>query len=161
MHHYNWGQGKERCCMDRAKVELSHFPSDLRSDVRTADGVRPSCIQHAVEDGHADSRFSLLTREREAARSQARSDDGLVSAHGGFNQSALAVVGLLLPAQSSMCGNRKNVLVTLRRVVLGLDTQNRCHMRWDNHSDIFVVRGLSRSRKFGQWDKWKFYSPGA
>jgi hypothetical protein len=60
-----------------------------------------------------------------------------------------------------MCGNAKNVLVTLRRVVLGLDTQNRGHMGRNDHADVFVVRGLSRSRKFGQWDKWKFYSPGA
>ena len=63
-----------------------------------------------------------------ASRSQARTDDGLVSAHRGFNQSALAVVGFILPAQPSMCGNGKNVLVSLRWVVLGLGTEDRCHM---------------------------------
>src|ERR1039457_1836523 len=99
--------------MDRAKVELSLFPSDLRSDVRTADGVRPSSIQHAVEDGHADSRFSLLTREREAARSPTRAEDCLVSAHGGFTQSASSVVGLRLPAQPSSICDRNNVLISL------------------------------------------------
>ena len=86
-----------RCCMDRAKGEFSLFPVDLRSDVLMANGVRTSRIQHAVEDGHADRRFSLLTRD--AARSKARTDYGLVSAHRGFNQSASAVADLLLPAQ--------------------------------------------------------------
>src|ERR1019366_4146443 len=96
-----------------------------------------ACVEHAVEDGHADGRFGLLARE--ASRSQARTDDGLVSAHRGFNQSALAVVGLLLPAQPSSSCNRKNVLVSLRWVVLGLSTEYRCHTGRDNHSNIFSV----------------------
>jgi hypothetical protein len=111
----------QRCCMDRARAELpTLFPASLRGDVKTADRVWAACIQHSIEDGHSDSRFSLLARE--APRSQAVTDDGLVSAHRGFNQSALAVVSFLLPAQPSMCGNGKNVLVSLRWVVLGLGT---------------------------------------
>jgi len=97
--------------MDRAKVELSLFPSRLGRDFQPPDGVRASRVQHTVEDGHADRRFGLLTGE--ASRSQARTDDGLVSAHRGFNQSALSVAGLLLPAQPSSIRNRKNVLVSL------------------------------------------------
>jgi hypothetical protein len=34
----------------------------------------------------------------------------------------LAVVGVLFPAHPSVCGNGKNVLVSLRWVVLGLGT---------------------------------------
>ena len=75
------------------------FLASLRGDVKTADRVRAARVKHSSEDGHADSRLGLLARE--ASRSQARTDDGLVSAHRGFNQSALSVVGLLLPAQPS------------------------------------------------------------
>jgi hypothetical protein len=50
--------------MDRARVEFSLFPAGLRSDVLTANGVRTSRLQHAVEDCHADLRFSLLTRSQ-------------------------------------------------------------------------------------------------
>jgi hypothetical protein len=107
--------------MDRARAELpTLFPASLRGDVKTADRVWAARVEHSIEDGHADSRFGLLARE--APRSQAGTDDGLVSAHRGFNQSALAVVSFLLPAQPSMCGNGKNVLVSLRWVVLGLGT---------------------------------------
>ena len=59
------------------------FPASLRCDVKTADRVGAACIQHSIEDGHSDSRFSLLARA--APRSQAGTDDGLVSAHRGFN----------------------------------------------------------------------------
>src|ERR1019366_220934 len=121
----------------RPRPPAPALPSVLSSDVKTSDGVRAACIQHSIEDGHSDSRFSLLARE--APRSQAWTDDGLVSAHRGFNQSALAVVGFFLPAQPSMCGNGKNVLVSLRWVVLGLGTEYRCHMGRDNHSNIFSV----------------------
>ena len=40
--------------MDRAKVELPLLPSGLCSDFQSADGVRASRIELAVEDGHAD-----------------------------------------------------------------------------------------------------------
>src|ERR1035437_4683941 len=85
------------CCMDRATIELCLSRAILRSDVKTADRVRASRVQHAVENSHADSRFGLLAGE--ASRSQARTDDGFVSTHRGFNQSALSVVGLVLPTQ--------------------------------------------------------------
>jgi hypothetical protein len=49
--------------MDRAKVELFLFPAELRSNVETADRVRAAHVEHSIEDGHADSRFSLPTRE--------------------------------------------------------------------------------------------------
>jgi hypothetical protein len=68
-----------------------------------------------MEDGHTNSRFGLLSRE--APRSQARTEDGLVSVDRGFNQGTLAVVGLLLPVQPSLWRNGKNVLVPLRRIV--------------------------------------------
>src|ERR1035437_7538122 len=126
-----------RCCMDRAKVEHSLLPAGLRSDVKTADGDLAARVQHSVEDGHSDNRFGLLARE--ASRSQARTDDGLVSAHRGFNQSALSVVGLFLPAQPSSICNRKNVPVSLRWVELGLGTEYRCHMGRDNHTNVFSV----------------------
>jgi len=79
-----------RCCMDRVSAEFPQTAGDLRCDVETADGIWASRVQHAVEDGHTDSRFGLLTVE--ASRSQARTDDGLVSAHRGFNQEP-AIVG--------------------------------------------------------------------
>ena len=63
--------------MDRAKVELSLFPSGLCSDFQPADGVRPSHVEHAIEDGHANRRFGFLARK--AWGSKARTDDGLVS----------------------------------------------------------------------------------
>jgi hypothetical protein len=119
--------------MDRANVELSLFPSGLRRDFQTADGVRAARIEHAVEDG----RFGLLTRE--ASSPKAQTDDGLVSAHRGINQGALAVVDLLLPAQPSSSGYRKNVQVSLRWVVFGLGTEYRRHMGRDNPSNIFSV----------------------
>jgi hypothetical protein len=59
------------------------FPASLRGDVKTADRVWAARVEHSIEDGHADSRFGLLARE--APRSQAGTDDGLVSAHRGFN----------------------------------------------------------------------------
>jgi hypothetical protein len=49
--------------MDRMKAELPVFLASLRSNVETTDGVRASRVQHAVEDGHADNRLSLLARE--------------------------------------------------------------------------------------------------
>ena len=52
-----------RCCMDRFSAEFSSDPDGLRGNVETANGVRPSRVQHAVEDGHADRRFSLLILE--------------------------------------------------------------------------------------------------
>jgi hypothetical protein len=42
--------------MDRAKVEHSVFPADLRSGVKTANGVRATRVEHSIEDGHADTR---------------------------------------------------------------------------------------------------------
>jgi hypothetical protein len=115
------------------------FPASLRGDIKTANRVWAARVEHSIEDGHADSRLGLLARE--ASRSQARTDDGLVSAHRGFNQSALSVVGLFLPAQPSSSCNRKNVLASLRWLVLALGTEDRCHMWRDNHSDIFAVTG--------------------
>ena len=123
--------------MDRAKVELPLFPSGLRSDFHLADGVWASRVQHSIEDGYADRCFGLLSRE--AARLQARTEDALVSTHCGFNQSTLAVVGLLLPAQPSLCRNGKNVLVPLRRIVPSLGAEHRCHMGRDNHIDTFAM----------------------
>ena len=89
--------------MDRVSAEFSHDPDGLRSNVEPADRVGAACVEHSIEDGNADSRFDLLARE--ASCSQARTDDGFVSARRGFNQSALAVVGLLLPAHPSLCSN--------------------------------------------------------
>src|ERR1039457_6280207 len=87
------GSGEDRATLFRAS---------LRSDVKTANRVRAARVKHSIEYGHCDSRFSLLAKE--APGSQARTDDRLASAHRGFNQSALAVFGLLLPAQpSSIC----------------------------------------------------------
>jgi len=51
-----------RCCMDRVSAEFSHDPDRLRSNVETADRVRAARVEHSIEDGHADSRFSHLTR---------------------------------------------------------------------------------------------------
>jgi len=61
------------------------------------DGAAPAgldSLRRAV-----DSRFGLLARETSC--SQAETDDGLVRVHRGFNQSARAAAGLLLPAQTS------------------------------------------------------------
>jgi len=128
---------EERCCMDRAKVELPLFPSGLRGYFHLSDGVRASSVQHSIEDGHADRRLGLLSRE--ASRSQARTEDALVSAHCSFNQSTLAVVGLLLPAKPSLCRNGNNVLVPLRRIVSSLGAEHRCHVGRNNHIDIFAM----------------------
>ena len=49
--------------MDRVSAEFPHGPVELRSDLETADRVRAACVEYSIEDGHADSRFSLLTRE--------------------------------------------------------------------------------------------------
>jgi hypothetical protein len=51
-----------RCCMDRVSAEFSHDPDRLGSNFETADGVGAARVEHSIEDGHADSRFSLLTR---------------------------------------------------------------------------------------------------
>ena len=90
--------------MDRAKVELPLFAAGLRCNLETADGVGASCVQHSIEDSHADCRFALLSRE--AARPQTRTNNGFVLPHRGFNLSALAIVGFFLLAQPSMCSNR-------------------------------------------------------
>lgn len=52
-----------RRCIDRVSAEFPHGPVELRSDPETADSVRAACVEPSIEDGHADSRFSLLTRE--------------------------------------------------------------------------------------------------
>jgi len=49
--------------MDRVSAEFPHGPVELRSDPETADRVRAACVEYSIEDGHADSHFSLLTRE--------------------------------------------------------------------------------------------------
>lgn len=85
--------------MDRISAEFSYDPDGLRGNVETANGVRPSRVEHAVEDGHANSRFGLLAIE--TSRSQSRANDGLVTAHRGFNQSALPAVSLFSSTQSS------------------------------------------------------------
>ena len=121
--------------MDRVSAEFSHDPDGLRRNRETANRVRAARVQHSIEDCHADSRIGLLTRED--ARPQARTDEGLVSALIGFNQSALSLGGLLLPAQPSSSCNRKNVPVSLRWVVPGLGTEDRCHMGRNNHSNTF------------------------
>lgn len=129
--------GIKHYCIDITKVKAPLFQSGLSSDFKTADGDRAARVEHSIENGHADSRFDLLARG--ASCSQARTDDGLVSAYRGFNQSALSVVGILLPAQPSSSCNRKNVWVSLRWVVFGLDPEYRCQMVRNNHSNIFAV----------------------
>jgi hypothetical protein len=74
---------KEALLHGSGESRATLFPASLRCDVKTADRVGAACIQHSIEDGHSDSRFSLLARA--APRSQAGTDDGLVSAHRGFN----------------------------------------------------------------------------
>jgi hypothetical protein len=49
--------------MAQVSAEFSYDPDGLRGNVETANGVRPARVQHAVEDGHANSRFGLLTIE--------------------------------------------------------------------------------------------------
>lgn len=51
--------------MDELRAE-----TPFSQPVDATDRIRASCIRHAVEDGHADSRFGLLNRE--VARSQMR-----------------------------------------------------------------------------------------
>src|ERR1019366_9916449 len=99
-----------RCCMDQVSTEFPHGPDALRSNVETAFGIWAACVEHSIENSCADSGFGLLTGE--ASRSETGTDNCLVSAHRGFNQSALAVVGILLPAHPSPCSDHKNVLVS-------------------------------------------------
>jgi hypothetical protein len=100
-----------RCWMDRTRAEVSLSQPVLCGDFQTANGVGAACMEHSMEDGYADARFNLLARE--ASCSQARTDDGLVTAHRGFNQSPLSVVSLFLPTQSSLVCNGKNMPVSL------------------------------------------------
>jgi len=60
-----------------------------------------------------------------AAMLKRRTDDGFVTAHRSFNQSKLAAVAFLLPAQSYMCDDGKNVPIPLRWVVPGRGTEHR------------------------------------
>lgn len=73
---------ERHCCMDRTSAKFSHNQDGSRADIYAAE-VRAFRVQHAVEEGHCDSRFGLLSIE--ATRSQARTDDCLVSAHRGLD----------------------------------------------------------------------------
>ena len=93
-----------------------------------ADGLGPGGVQHTVEHGHADGGFRALAGQ--ATRAQSWPDDRLVASHHRFDQRASAVAGFLLPAQSPVGLDRGNVLVALRRVVLGVLTEDRRYRRW-------------------------------
>lgn len=73
-----------RCCNDIDLAEGSPSPAVSGSHSWNADGVWPSSMQHAIEDRHTDRRLRALAGQ--AARAQARTDDGLVTAHRRFDQ---------------------------------------------------------------------------
>jgi hypothetical protein len=79
-----------------------------------ADGIRASCIHHAVEDGDADGSLGLLARQLSGMEVVA--EDALVSRNRGFRLGPLAVVGFPLPAQAALLGKRLDMPVALRRV---------------------------------------------
>ena len=62
----------------------SRSPANLRKRGRAADGITPCRVKHAVEYGHAHGGFGALARQ--VARMQMRIHEGLVAAHGGFDQ---------------------------------------------------------------------------
>ena len=87
----------------------------IRSDrLRDADGIRASCIDHAVEDSDADGSFGLLTGQ--LAGMEMVAEGAFVSRHRGFRLGPFAIVGFPLPAQASLVGKGLDMAITLRQV---------------------------------------------
>ncbi len=71
-----------RWCTRQIQGEMAPNPKLLRDDRLATDGVRAPGRQHPVQHRHADGSLSLLGRE--AAGSQTRSDQRLVTTHCRF-----------------------------------------------------------------------------
>ena len=74
--------GDRRWCTRQIQGEMAPNPKLLCDDRLATDGIRASGRQHPVQHRHADGSLSLLGRE--AAGSQTRSDQRLVTTHCRF-----------------------------------------------------------------------------
>jgi len=72
-----------RWCTRQIQGEMAPNPKLLRDDRLATDGIRAPGRQHPVQHRHADGSLSLLGRE--AAGSQTRSDQRLVTTHRRFH----------------------------------------------------------------------------
>jgi len=72
-----------RWCTRQIQGEMAPNPKLLRDDRLATDGIRAPGGQHPVQHRHADGSLSLLGRE--AAGSQTRSDQRLVTTHRRFH----------------------------------------------------------------------------
>ena len=71
-----------RWCTRQIQGEMALHPKLLHDDRLATDGIRAPGRQHPVQHRHADGSLSLLGRE--AAGSQTRSDQRLVTTHCRF-----------------------------------------------------------------------------
>lgn len=103
-------------CCDREGVGLAvvnllavgrHHPcpEPLRDDRLAADGLRTPYRQHPVQDHHAEGSLRLLGRE--AASTQPRSDQRLVTSPRRLDQRASAIGYSDLPGQSPLFRDRR------------------------------------------------------
>ncbi len=72
-----------RWCTRQIQGGMAASPKLLRDDRLATDGIRAPGRQHPVQHRHADGSLSLLGRE--AAGSQTRSDQSLVTTHCRFH----------------------------------------------------------------------------
>jgi hypothetical protein len=127
-----------RCFMDRTRAAASPSRPVLSGDFQTEDGVGTTGMEHSIENGHPNSRFSLLARE--ASCSQARSKGGIVSAHRGFNLSSSSIIGLFLPAQSS--SPRSAAKPDEMQVEASCQSRLRAQNSWT--APLGIIRGTAR-----------------
>ena len=78
----SWCHVSRRWCTRQIRGEMAANPKLLRDDRLATDGIRASGRQYPVQHRHADGSLSLLGRE--AAGSQTRSDQRLVTTHYRF-----------------------------------------------------------------------------
>src|SRR5208282_3196733 len=92
-----------RWCTFRTEGEVTPAREPLCDDALATNGDRASCLKHPIQNRDADGCLGLLGGE--AACSQPRSDQCLVSAHRRFDQRALAIICCFLPGQPSSLGD--------------------------------------------------------
>jgi hypothetical protein len=102
----------------------------------TADRRRTPSRQHPVQGRHTDRSLGLLSSE--AAGSEPRSDQRLVTAHFRFNQRSLAVAGGDLPSQSTPFRDYLQMAVPLCRPS-HFAAGNGRRPWWYHHLDVIVV----------------------
>src|SRR4051812_46898076 len=84
--------------------------------LRDADGDRLCDSGHPIERLNGDCDFSLLSCER--AGTQARTDDALVAADRGLDETTTAVAGCLLSSHPTLLRNGADMAVALTRSVV-------------------------------------------